>query len=81
MKTKIASRILQFASIVALCFYPSHVHCQGNKLRNVVHIVVDDFRTETETYIGSDNAIFPEIQTPGLKSFSQDAITFLQAYR
>ena len=75
------SNILIVISIFALCFHVDHVHCQGNKLRNVVHIIADDFRTETETYIGSDNAIFPEILTPGLEAFSQDAITFRQAYK
>ena len=66
-------------TLIMLCFHFGCLQTQGNKL-NVVHIIADDFRTETETYIGSDNAIFPEIFTPGLEAFSRDAITFLQAY-
>ena len=57
----------------------SVVMCQSAK-KNVLMIIVDDFRPEIRRYAGSDSALNPSIRTPNIDALADTGVTFTNAH-
>lgn len=47
---------------------------------NAILFIIDDLRPEIGRYLGTDNSLYPGIQTPNLDAFADTAVTFTEAH-
>ena len=67
------------AATMLLLTTSSTVLSQTN-VKNMLMIIVDDLRPEIGRYLGTDNALNPDIRTPNIDALADSGVVFTNAH-
>ena len=54
--------------------------CSQSDVSNMLMIIVDDLRPEIGRYLGTDNALNPDIRTPNIDALADSGVVFTNAH-